>query len=98
MRKAEWKVRDGAVVERYSTMFDETADVPYGLGCGGVVFLLLDPVATPECEALLAAMELALTDEPSVVVTWLPGEEKVLRRVVLGRHGEVLFLSEGLAE
>src|SRR5215470_14005900 len=49
IRKAEWKVRDGAVVERYSTMFDDTAEVPFGLGCGGVVDLLLEPVNTPEC-------------------------------------------------
>lgn len=97
-RKAEWKVRDGALVERYSTMFDDTAEVPYGLGCGGVVDLLLEPAATPECEALMAAMERALAGEGSVVVTWLPGKEKTLRRVVLGRHGEVLFASEGLGE
>ncbi len=23
------------VVERYSTMFDDTAEIPFGLGCGG---------------------------------------------------------------
>lgn len=98
MRKAEWKVREGAVVERYSTMFDDTADVPYGLGCGGVVDLLLEPVATPECEALMVAMERALAGERSIVVTWLPGEGKVLRRVVLRRQGEILYASEGLGE
>jgi xanthine/CO dehydrogenase XdhC/CoxF family maturation factor len=97
-RKAEWKVRDGAVVERYSTMFDDTAEVPYGLGCGGVVDLLLEPAATAECEALMAAMERALVGEQSMVMTWLPGEGKALRRVVLGRHGEVLYSSEGLGE
>ena len=60
MRKAAWLVRDGAVVERYSTMFDDTADVPFGLGCGGVVDLLLEPADTPECRALMAALEGAL--------------------------------------
>src|SRR6201987_6477322 len=57
VRKATWLVRGGAVVERYSTLFDDTAEVPYGLGCGGVVDLLLEPVETAECEALLLAME-----------------------------------------
>ncbi len=47
VRKAAWLVRDGARVERYSTMFDDTADVPFGLGCGGVVDLLLEPGETP---------------------------------------------------
>ena len=46
LRKATWLVREGAVVERYSTMFDDTAEVPFGLGCGGVVDLLLEPVDT----------------------------------------------------
>jgi xanthine/CO dehydrogenase XdhC/CoxF family maturation factor len=41
VRKALWLTREGAVVERYSTMFDDTAEVPFGLGCGGVVDLLL---------------------------------------------------------
>src|ERR1700757_4464961 len=57
VRKAAWMVRDGAVVERYSTMFDDTAEVPFGLGCGGVVDLLLEPGDTAECQALMAAVE-----------------------------------------
>jgi xanthine dehydrogenase accessory factor len=98
VRKAGWMVRDGAVVQRYSTMFDDTAEVPFGLGCGGVVDLLLEPVDTPECGALMAAMERSLAGESSVVVTYLPGEGKGLRRVVLGPDRAVVFASEGLGE
>src|SRR6202042_867074 len=62
VRKAQWLVRDGcAVVERYSTLFDDTAEIPYGLGCGGVVDLLLEPGDTPECSALITALEEALS-------------------------------------
>jgi xanthine/CO dehydrogenase XdhC/CoxF family maturation factor len=96
-RKAEWKIREGAVLERYSTIFDDTAEVPYGLGCGGVVDLLLEPVNTPECEALMGAMERSLAGERSVVITWLPGDGKALRRVVLSGD-KVVFASEGLGE
>ena len=46
VRKAAWMVREGAVVERYSTLFDDTAEIPFGLGCGGVVDLLLEPAET----------------------------------------------------
>jgi xanthine/CO dehydrogenase XdhC/CoxF family maturation factor len=98
MRKAAWKVREGAVVERYSTMYDDTADVPYGLGCGGVIDLLLEPVETPECTALLSAMERAIAGERSTVVTWLPGEGRSLRRTVMSAEGKLLFASEGLSE
>jgi xanthine/CO dehydrogenase XdhC/CoxF family maturation factor len=97
-RKAVWKVRRGAVVERYSTMFDDTVEVPYGLGCGGVVDLLLEPVETPEGLAWMRAMERALAGERSTVVTWLPGEGRSLRRVVLGVDGQLLFASDGLSE
>ena len=48
IRKAAWLIRDGAVVERYSTLFDDTAEIPYGLGCGGMVDVLLEPAGTPE--------------------------------------------------
>src|SRR5665213_2174706 len=86
-RKAAWMVRDGAVVERYSTMFEDTAEIPFGLGCGGVVDLLVEPAGSPECVALMEAMEDSLRGKEATVVTWLPGEGKGLRRVVLGPGG-----------
>ena len=97
IRKAAWMVREGAVVERYSTMFDDTAEVPFGLGCGGVVDLLLEPADTPESEALMDGDGGVACGAGSVVVTWLPGDGKGLRRVVL-RDGVVVFASEGLGE
>ncbi|HEX2917811.1 MAG TPA: XdhC family protein [Edaphobacter sp.] len=98
VRKAIWKVRDGAVVERYSTLFDDTDEVPFGLGCGGVVDLLLEPVDTREGAAMLNAMQRSLAGEATKVVTWLPGDGKDLRRVVLASDGRVLFASEGLPD
>jgi xanthine dehydrogenase accessory factor len=97
VRKAGWMVREGAVVQRYSTLFDDTEEVPFGLGCGGVVDLLVEPVETAECRALIEAMEGSLAGKAATVVTWLPGEGKELRRVVL-RDGEIVFASEGLGE
>jgi xanthine/CO dehydrogenase XdhC/CoxF family maturation factor len=96
VRKAAWMVRDGAVVERYSTLFDDTAEIPFGLGCGGVVDLLLEPTDTPECDALVDAMEASLGGAESVVVTWFPASGKPLRRAVLSSAGEVLSRSAGL--
>jgi xanthine dehydrogenase accessory factor len=40
-RRAFWYTKDGAVVRAYSTSADD-GDVPYGMGCGGVVHLLLE--------------------------------------------------------
>ena len=68
-----------------------------GLGCGGVVDLLVEPAGTAECRALVEAMVASLGGETAKVVTWLPGAGgKRLRRLILGAGGEVVFASEGL--
>jgi len=97
VRKAAWMVRDGAVVERYSTLFDDTAEIPYGLGCGGTVELLLEPAGTEEFEALIEALEASLSGVRSTVLTWLPGgTANGLRRAVVLEDGTVRFKSMGL--
>ena len=80
-RKAAWIARNGPVIERYSTLFDEildennsidTRELPYGLGCGGVIDVLLEPVASPEASAMLAALEAAEQGETLYSATILP--------------------------
>jgi xanthine dehydrogenase accessory factor len=82
VRKAQWMVRGGAVVERYSTLYDDTAEIPYGLGCGGTVDLLVEPAGTAEFGVLMEALEASLGGEERRVVTWLPEHGRALRRVV----------------
>jgi xanthine dehydrogenase accessory factor len=96
VRKAEWMVRQGAVVERYSTLFDDTAEIPYGLGCGGVVDLLLEPVDTPEARAFLEALEASLSGKESRVATWLPDGGRPLARAIFGSDGRLKFASRTL--
>jgi len=98
LRKADWLVREGAMVERYSTMFDDTAEVPFGLGCGGVVDLLLEPGGSPECRALMEVLERGVTGEKSTVLTWLPHQSRRLARAVLSASGDFTFASEELSE
>jgi xanthine/CO dehydrogenase XdhC/CoxF family maturation factor len=97
VRKAAWMVRGGAIVERYSTMFDDTAEMPFGLGCGGIVDLLLEPAATPECNAMLQAMESSLAGMEARVATWLPQDGRLLARAVFAADGSLIFASESLA-
>ena len=75
-RKAQWLTRHGAIIETYSTRFDNPFDestintrgavpvdeteIPYGLGCGGVIDLLLEPGNSPEANAMLLALEAAI--------------------------------------
>ncbi|QMV18296.1 XdhC/CoxI family protein [Granulicella sp. 5B5] len=91
LRRAAWKVRSGAVVERFSTLFDDTEEMPYGLGCGGTLYLLLEPTDTPEFDALMEAMEASLRGEACEVVTVLPQAGLPLRRVVRDAEGCLVF-------
>jgi xanthine/CO dehydrogenase XdhC/CoxF family maturation factor len=96
VRKAPWMVVSGPTVKRYSTLFDDTAEIPFGLGCGGVVDLLFEPTDTPECQALLRAMEASLTGAEFRVVTWLPENGQDFARAIFDAAGELVFASESL--
>jgi len=54
-RKAFWHTENGPAVRRYSTSAED-GDVPFGMGCGGIVHLLLERSATanPLMERLAA--------------------------------------------
>lgn len=94
-RKARWAARSGSLVERFSTVFDDTSDIPYGLGCGGTLDLLIEPTDTPEAAALLKAMRESLSGLRRNVVTWLPENRQPLRRAVYDESGTALFESPG---
>ncbi len=98
VKKAAWKIREGAAVERYSMAFDDTAEIPFGLGCGGTVDLLFEPLETPEGVALMDAMRQSLAGVESTVVSFLPGGGRGLRRLVLATGGEVRFASASLSD
>jgi xanthine dehydrogenase accessory factor len=97
LRKAAWLIHDGAVVERYSTLFDEAADVPFGLGCGGVLDVLLESIETDECQTLLRAVESTLSGHEHQVATWLPKDDEGMMRAVFRADGELIFASKGLS-
>lgn len=97
VRKAVWMIRGGAIVERYSTLFDDTADIPFGLGCGGIVDLLLEPAETPECTAFVEAMEASLSGAEFHIATWLPKNGKALARAVFTARGKLTFASASLS-
>ncbi len=96
IRKAAWITRHGAALQRYSTLFDDTSEIPYGLGCGGVVDLLLEPLRLPETQALLTALEQSLQGERRIVATIPPGEGSPLLRMVWSLEGAVIFVSNAL--
>ena len=98
VRKAPWMVRSGARVERYTTLFDDTAEMPFGLGCGGTVDLLFEPLDAPEGKALLETIEAALEGREATVISFLPDAQRPLRRLILDASGNILFRSPSLSD
>lgn len=72
-RRAWWLTANGPTVERYSTA-EEDGDRPYGSGCGGVVWLLLE--RRPTADSLLDALQKSFERRtPLAVATILEGEQ-----------------------
>jgi len=70
-KRAWWLTERGPVVERYSTLEDD-GELPYGSGCGGVVYILLERRAT--AQPLLQQLEIAFhARSPFAIVTVLAG-------------------------
>jgi xanthine dehydrogenase accessory factor len=76
-KRAFWLTESGPMLERYSTA-EEDGDMPYGSGCGGVVYLLLERRATaaPMLTALEAAFHARL---PIAIATILEGADIITR-------------------
>ncbi|MGC2636044.1 MAG: XdhC family protein [Acidobacteriaceae bacterium] len=67
-KKAWWLTETGPSLQRYSSFFDDDGDMPYGLGCGGTVFVLLERGAA--AEACLEALGRSVEERTaSVIVT-----------------------------
>jgi len=98
IRRASWIARDHAAVERYATTFDDTTEIPFGLGCGGTVDLLFEPVGSAEGEALMRALAESLVGRESTVVSFLPDETRSLRRAIFDASGDLIFASAGLPQ
>ncbi len=96
VRKAPWIASHGAAVQRYSMLFDDTSDIPFGLGCGGTVDLLFESISTPEARALMHALAESLEGRGSIVVSFLPGGGRELRRLILDAAGVVVFASPAI--
>lgn len=96
LRRAHWRVRHGAVMQTYDTGFDDTAEVPFGLGCGGLVDLLLEPSSTAEAQAAIRALADTLIGHARCVVTRMPSAGAPVHRMVLDEQARVLFCSTDL--
>lgn len=80
-RRAWWLTASGPVVERYSTAEDD-GDRPYGSGCGGVVYLLLERPTT--AAPLLAALERAFKARAALASATILDGARAGERAIVG--------------
>jgi xanthine dehydrogenase accessory factor len=71
-RKAFWRTENGPVVRRYSTSAED-GEVPYGMGCGGIIHLLLERSQTAN-EAMERLARSFNDRTPLAMATVLDGE------------------------
>jgi xanthine/CO dehydrogenase XdhC/CoxF family maturation factor len=71
-RKAFWHTENGPTVRRYSTAAED-GEVPFGMGCGGIIHLLLERSAT--ADPLLQQLARKFAErQPMAVATVLDGD------------------------
>lgn len=86
-RRCWWLTSAGPVVEHYSTQ-DDDGDHPYGSGCGGVVYLLLE--RSTSARLLLVALEAAFQARlPLAVATLIEGEHIGARMLAGSLSGDL---------
>ncbi|HEX8813436.1 MAG TPA: XdhC family protein, partial [Terracidiphilus sp.] len=72
-KKAWWLTEDGPSVQAYST-YDDDGELPFGSGCGGVVWILLERRTT--ASSVMLALEAAWEARvPVAIATVLEGEQ-----------------------
>lgn len=89
MKKVWWLTESGPMIQRYSSFFDDDSPLPYGLGCGGAVHVLLE--RGEATHAVLNALDVNLnTRLPFVIVT---DTDKASTILVQQAGGKNLFRS-----
>lgn len=90
-KKAWWLTRSGPTVQRYSTFVDEDSEMPYGLGCGGTVSVLLE--RGEPAHRILAALEQCAEQHAAMAIVSVIDTNPVGCRLILSENGDVLFES-----
>ena len=80
-KRAWWLTEHGPTVERYSTVADD-GEMPYGSGCGGVVYVLLERRAT--AAPLLIALEAAFHARSPLAIATVLENADLGKRVFSG--------------
>jgi xanthine dehydrogenase accessory factor len=90
-KKAWWLTRSGPTVQEYSTFVDEDSEIPYGMGCGGTVSVLLE--RGDPAHRILAALEQCAERQAAMAIVSVIATDPVGCQLILSENGDVLFES-----
>ena len=92
-RKAWWLTEDGPAMRPYST-YDDDGELPFGSGCGGVIWILLERRKTADA-VLLALASAWDARKPLAIATVLEGEQIAQRAFGATPEEAQMALGEG---
>ena len=87
VRKARWLTESGAVVRRYDTTPDGEIAAEYGLGCNGIIHVLLERVKKGQAAVLDLIEEVRSERRPAAVAHVLSPASAAGQRLVIGTRG-----------
>ncbi|MGB9029675.1 MAG: XdhC family protein [Acidobacteriaceae bacterium] len=88
-KKAWWLTGNGPSLQRYSSFFDDDGDMPYGLGCGGTVIVLLER-GEPAAQAL-GALRRSVDDRTGSVIVTSTSTNSSGTALILNGRGDILY-------
>src|SRR5579875_861226 len=88
-KKAWWLTAEGASIQRYTSFFDEDSGLPYGLGCGGTILLLLE--RGEPARATLSALRRTLEEGESAAVILSTAQNNPGTQCIVSSSGGVLY-------
>jgi xanthine/CO dehydrogenase XdhC/CoxF family maturation factor len=88
-KKVWWLTEQGPSLQRYSSFFEDDGDMPYGLGCGGTVIVLLERGAP--AAASLEALRRSVEDRTESVIVTDTGTNSPGTALILNDAGDVLY-------
>lgn len=88
-KKAWWLTEKGPVLQRYSSFFDDDGELPYGLGCGGTISVLLE--RGEPARQVLAALRQSVEERKAFVIVTATDTKSPGTRLILREDGVCLF-------
>lgn len=88
-KKAWWLTEKGPSLQRYSSFFDDDGELPYGLGCGGTIFVLLE--RGEPARQVLEALRQSVEDRRTFAVVTATDAKAPGTQLILRDDGTKLF-------